>query len=509
MMRTFKLLAIVLLLLLVVPLSAEEPIGSGGAFVWLNIQSGRAPGEKPQSDEAIRFLGYSLEPPAGEAWRVLHQGPHTRGVGFAKDSPSHPGLIWAASFVLALDSSVDGIVRALVGQPYWQAPQGFKVLTAAGREETRRHTRCVRVSAEARKSPKKGKSKSVIDFRAESLACAHPTAPTLYVVLMFAERKPSGSAWSSSAEDAERFFEGLQFGNLTTPVEQNVVLPGPPLLLQSFDGLLWASLGEQNTLLGVDPATGEVVAEIELPGMPRSMTAGLGSLWVIHSEGRLLARITPGSAEPITHIELPSEGRKVVTGAGAVWTLNGLHQVARIEPEVGSIVTTIDGPWPGKRNKLDPLPAVLAGAVYADPWLWVSDGEHNRVFRIDPQTNQIANEPIKVGRRPRELVATSQSIWAINGLSRSVNGIDRQSGRVFGDVEVHGDPLVGIAHGGSIWISSPRHSCVTRIDTTGQLRADEPIWVGIRPMGLAQHGDYVWVADVHGDILSKVRIGGD
>ena len=101
--------------------------------------------------------------------------------------------------------------------------------------------------------------------------------------------------------------------------------------------------------------------------------------------------------------------------------------------------------------------AVGAGAV------WVSDEAGDRVFRVDPQTDQVTAS-INVGTGPTALAVGFGSVWVANSLDGTVSRIDPQTNTVTATVAV-GDGAGAIAVGaGGVWVSSQYAGTVARID---------------------------------------------
>lgn len=483
-----------------------EAVDQGGAFIWGKTRELRAPGSQLKTAEALEFTGYALKPPEGQGWRVLRQGPHPLGVGFAKQGKDRMSLVWAGSFLLALESSTKSIVKGLVGQPYWREDARFEVLTASGREVVLDKVRCVRVTSTAQKASKKRVSRIDTELKAECLSCTHPSAPAYQLVLGFVERKPLKSEWTTDVSEAERFFESLQFKGLETPIESNLALPGPPFALTDLSGALWVGLGNEGVLLRIDPDSGDILNSIELPEPASSLASLDDSLWMVTSKDGRVFRFSPDTERVEKEIEVPQRCRKVVAGAGSCWVICGRDQLVRIDPRTNTIQATITGSWPGKKGPLKQSSAVLTGVVYAEPWLWVADGEHGLVFRVDATNNQIHDTAIKVGERPVEIVATESSVWTVNRAGVSVSHIDQQSGKVLAEVTVDWEPVFGIAHEGILWLSNSSYHAVSRVDTTQSVSQVKSLGVGLRPMGLTVSGEYLWVADGWGDALHKIRL---
>ena len=112
------------------------------------------------------------------------------------------------------------------------------------------------------------------------------------------------------------------------------------------------------------------------------------------------------------------------------------------------------------------LIALGAGATSVATGLggvWVSDAAGDRVFRVDPQTDQVT-AVINVGTGPTGLAVGFGSVWVANSLDGTVSRIDPQTNTVTATVDV-GDGAGAVAVGdGGVWVSSQYAGNVSRID---------------------------------------------
>ena len=90
----------------------------------------------------------------------------------------------------------------------------------------------------------------------------------------------------------------------------------------------------------------------------------------------------------------------LAAGAGAVWVLSGSPpSVTRIDPHVGSVVTTIP-------LGIGSDPISIAATNQA---VWVADSGDGTVARIDPATNAVRR--ILVGGSPYGIAAAGDRVW--------------------------------------------------------------------------------------------------
>ena len=98
--------------------------------------------------------------------------------------------------------------------------------------------------------------------------------------------------------------------------------------------------------------------------------------------------------------------------------------------------------------------------------VWVSNLHDNTVTRVNPRTFEVEKQ-IKVGERPKELVAALGSVWVVNSKSNSVTRIDPRTNRVAGSSIAVGNNPIGItATKGALWVTNFADDTVSAIDPT-------------------------------------------
>jgi len=178
----------------------------------------------------------------------------------------------------------------------------------------------------------------------------------------------------------------------------------------------------EESLVRIDPESGEAVAAIPLGGRPVGVAIGEGSVWVIDSDERLLSRIDPQGNRVVETDSFPGD---VAVGAGAVWVSAVDSDLFRLDPGTGAIATS----FPVNSSSV----AVGEGAV----WAASRDG---RLARIDPVANRVS-ETSDVSDALDGIAAGEGAVWAMNANDDSVLRIDPATLRV-GDERArrHGDP---------------------------------------------------------------------
>jgi YVTN family beta-propeller protein len=234
-----------------------------------------------------------------------------------------------------------------------------------------------------------------------------------------------------------------------------------------------------------------ISASIEV-ARPSNMTVGDGLLRVI--SGSSIGRIDPQTdqiaGEPI---RTGIQAEDIAFGEGALWVTtvgtgdlgapSETDAVSRVDPESGEIIATI---------KVSRGPMSL---VFTPESVWVVNFgmSGDTVVRIDPQTNQLAGDPIQTGRAPLSLTIGEGSAWVANHDAHTITRIDLATNQVVANITVPSEPH-RVAYGeGAVWVADFHVNSVTRIDPQTNQIVGKPIPIG-HPAGNMVAGlGSVWV----------------
>lgn len=267
--------------------------------------------------------------------------------------------------------------------------------------------------------------------------------------------------------------------DLNPRVTARIPVGSEPLTVVVGEGAVWVAFLERDgamenySVARIDPESNEVVARIPVEVGVDQMAVGFGTVWAGGSSQKdraAIVRIDPQSNEVVATIPgvtHPEVGTDMVSGGGAVWAIAPgesppeSHSLARIDPATNEIVSTIPmGPiadiavgegavWVLKEHvegatvgvkdvaRVDPATnrvtgtaaldahyirlAAGAGAVWAPGWLHdfadVGTGAGDRpvVVRIDPETAEISQEPIRLHTTFRPFGVGAGGVWIISG----------------------------------------------------------------------------------------------
>lgn len=225
-------------------------------------------------------------------------------------------------------------------------------------------------------------------------------------------------------------------------------------------GALWVAGTEDpdktgaDTLLRLDPATGEVTSRIDVGGFPLLLVAVDDGLWVATSEG--LARVAM-ETESVETVDLGGAGRAMTASEETVWV-----EVSR-EGELDTEITAVDA------ASLDDRPISVADTLSASVldmatdgetvWMSVDDGVSQTVLALDAATD----EPVETFEDPWtddpaqavELELVDEELWICDRTLSCVVA-DPTTGDVLREASLtypEGE-LTGLVYGsGSLWAS--------------------------------------------------------
>jgi streptogramin lyase len=284
------------------------------------------------------------------------------------------------------------------------------------------------------------------------------------------------------------------------------------------DGILWAIAG--NSIVQIDPRTDRVVGKPIPVTVPRTarleaIVVGEDALWVsIINGGNIgvpndidsIVRIDPETGETVARIKVRRGPASLAYTPGVVWVANwGAHLISRIDT---------------KTNQLAGEPFRTGAAPYSmavgDESLWIVNHDDGIVTRLDPSTNQIIAD-IRSHWEPHRVAFGEGAVWVGNWHDLSVSRIDPQTNQIVGAPIPIRYAAGNIAAGdGSVWVTSdyrgmdafpepfPDHTVLIRIDPKTNTVVDT-IPLGGHPVDVKLTEDAVWVSIQHPDRILKIQ----
>jgi len=147
-----------------------------------------------------------------------------------------------------------------------------------------------------------------------------------------------------------RFFCGdATFGSVN-PASKRIAVAG--LVTHGFvTGIaagpegVWLTSRDDNSIVQIDPQTGETLQTLTVAASPSSIAEGNGSLWVTGFGAATVTRVDfpgPGASPTVEAIRVGSGPASVAIGEGGVWVANATDStVSRIDPRTNKVIATI------------------------------------------------------------------------------------------------------------------------------------------------------------------------
>ncbi len=190
-------------------------------------------------------------------------------------------------------------------------------------------------------------------------------------------------------------------------------------------GAIWANW--RDTVVRVDPQTGEVTDEIPFPETAcQGNGFGFGAFWTATCATDGLARIDPKTLE-VTHVELPtsdfhSGNSTIGVGEGGIW-LVGDDKRCQACVLIGVDPKTLEVEHEVEIEKGSASVATGLGAV------WVTNPKQGTVTRVDPHTGEPISETAVQGG-PQHIAVGEGAAWVFDQLEGNVIRLDAEGEEV-------------------------------------------------------------------------------
>jgi YVTN family beta-propeller protein len=165
----------------------------------------------------------------------------------------------------------------------------------------------------------------------------------------------------------------------------------------------------------------------------------------------------------------------------------------------------------GRFAAVIPLPGARSMAV-AEGMLWVLAAD--TVVRIDPATNRVVDEPLRVPAHAEGIAVGEGALWVASVApgdlgapgKDAVTRIDLATGRRVAAVTVGRAPLDLAATPGAVWVtnSGGGGDSVARIDPKANHLVGRPVSTGASPQSLAVGGGSLWVANHDAGTVTRI-----
>jgi YVTN family beta-propeller protein len=209
-----------------------------------------------------------------------------------------------------------------------------------------------------------------------------------------------------------------------------------PCGILGVDGTVWVSNYGDDTLVTVDPATGELSEPVPTGDAPCGLAYGAGSVWVEDYGSDQVTRVSAAGGTVEATYDVGSQPYDVTFAAGAAWVTNyGDGTVSRIDARTGTVTSIETGGTP-------------IGIAPAHGKVWVGLGVEG-IAAIDTATGTVSD---KVGTTDKAgwTAYDDDHVWV--NVGPSVVQLDPATATVTRTVAVGDRPLDGTVADGRVWV---------------------------------------------------------
>jgi YVTN family beta-propeller protein len=260
-----------------------------------------------------------------------------------------------------------------------------------------------------------------------------------------------------------------------------------PSELASEAGSLWVANRADDTVTQVDPRSDSVVSTSSPGTSVDALAAGRGAVWTADTRRGVAVRLDPGFRSVRSTVRLTPEANlfpsssAVAVGEGAVWVANGNAEVVRVDPDTDRVTAAI---------QVGNEPSAIATG---DGAIWVADRVDNTATRIDASGANAVTAVVPVGRGPAAIAVGANGVWVANTGEDTISRIDPDTASVVARIDV-GERPTGVAVGaGGVWVANSAGGSVSRIDPETN-RITKTVELGEAPQGVTVSAGSVWVS---------------
>lgn len=183
-----------------------------------------------------------------------------------------------------------------------------------------------------------------------------------------------------------------------------------PQAVAVADDVVWVA-NLDGSVSRIDARNGQLVdRKISISRRLNGIATDGGAVWVIDTRGDIVLRID-ADVPTRTPREYPAEGpRSITVEQGAAWAANRDGTVSRIDDS-------------GPPTKID-VGDELCGISVGESGVWVSAPADDRVWRIDPASNETSGEPVQVEDAPCAVAAGHGAVWVANRGDSSISRVE-------------------------------------------------------------------------------------
>jgi YVTN family beta-propeller protein len=209
-----------------------------------------------------------------------------------------------------------------------------------------------------------------------------------------------------------------------------------PCGILGVDGQVWVSNYGDNTLVTVDPVTGEVGEPVPTGSGPCGLAAGAGSIWVEDFGSDQVTRVSTADGTVQTTYDVGDQPYDVTFADGAAWVTNyGDGTVSRIDAASGTVTGIQTGGTP-------------IGIAPAGGKVWVGLGAQG-IAAIDTRSGTVT-DMIDTAGAAGWTAYDADHVWV--NVDSTVVEVDPSSATITRTVAVGDKPEDGTVAGGRVWV---------------------------------------------------------
>jgi hypothetical protein len=210
----------------------------------------------------------------------------------------------------------------------------------------------------------------------------------------------------------------------TSGVDATFHIGGPITGLGVGGGSVWLTIPDigPGSLLRIDPATGRVLDRVRVGASPGSPLYGYGFVWVASTDG--VAKIDPATATVVDELAISNVQ---ASGGASLWGV-GNDSVVRFDPDSGRVQATISIPRAAALSVDGTTVWVLVSPRSSDPTLFYPIKGTAAVQRVDPVTNRVIGEPLRLDDlQPIGLSGDDRTVWVVDYDSGTLTRVELRS----------------------------------------------------------------------------------
>ena len=224
---------------------------------------------------------------------------------------------------------------------------------------------------------------------------------------------------------------------------------------------VWLAVGRANQLVRLNGETGRPIGSpIKLPAPPSAVAATGSAVWAALQPGGgapdTLIKIDPSSGQIVASVDYPWGIGSITTSPTALWVAARRRaRIQRVDPSSGEVVKTIQV----GRSRTEDI-------VYRAGSLWLATPDDNTVYKVSTATGK--SIPISVGQQPRQLALGKDAVYVTNYSSSDLYAIDTERSRVEGaPLALSVNPFSLAVDGDTIWVGSVPENRLTKVTSRG------------------------------------------